>query len=54
MRLPSGSYKSGRIRPPLREEHMGGLAYDLLKLVAELVVLWMSASFLIKWHKSRP
>jgi len=33
---------------------MGELAYDLLKLVAELVVLWMSASFLIKWHKSRP
>ena len=33
---------------------MGRLTYDLLKLVAELVVLWMSITFLIKWHKSRP
>jgi hypothetical protein len=30
---------------------VGGVAYDLLKLVAELIVLWMSITFLIKWHK---
>jgi hypothetical protein len=30
---------------------VGGLSYDLLKLVAELIVLWMSITFLIKWHK---
>jgi len=38
----------------VREEHVGGLGYDLLKLVAELIVLWMSISFLIEWHRSRP